>query len=438
MSVDPVRSGLSRSLRLNLLAGTIGIALMFGGVGGWAATTELSSAVISSGILVVEGNAKKVQHPEGGIVAALLVREGQPIAAGETVIRMDDTAARASLSAVEKNIIQLLTRQARLEAERDGLPDVMTPLSLQGRLKGGEIEDAMMSERRLFKDRQFSRAGQKAQLREQVHQLREQIGGLDVQRQAKDDEMALIAKELEGKRHLYEIGGITLNQVNTLDRSATRLSGERGQIIASVAASRGRIAELELQVLQIDQDLRTEVAAELRDVANQIATLAEDEVKARDRLKHSDVKAPIAGIVHLLSVHTVGGVATAAETLMEIVPQSTALMVETRVSPQDIDQIVVGQAATLHFSAFNRNTTPELAGSVIRVSADLETDKATGASFYRAGITIPDDEITRLPTGLDLVPGMPVETFIRTGNRTVISYLVKPLSDHAQRAFREE
>ncbi|ATN37737.1 hemolysin secretion protein D (plasmid) [Rhizobium sp. ACO-34A] len=437
MRTDP-HLDLVRSVRRNLLAGTAGILFVFGGAGGWAATTELSSAVVSSGTLVVEGNAKKVQHPEGGIITELLVHEGQQVTAGETIIRMDDTAARAGLAAVEKNIIQLLARQARLEAERDGLTTVEVPEELNNRLRTGDATSLMASERRLFMDRRSSRDGQKAQLAEQVDQLREQITGLEVQRQANDDEMALIAKELEGKRRLYELGVITLNQVNTLDRNATRLRGEGGQLVASIATSRGKIAELELQVLQVDQELRTEVAAELRDVANQLATLAEDEVTARDRLKHSVVKAPISGVVHMLSVHTVGGVVTTAETLMEIVPQSSALTVEAHVSPQDIDQIAIGQATRLRFTAFNRNTTPEASGLVIRVSADLETDQQTGINFYRVAISIADREVQQLPTGLALLPGMPVETFIVIGDRSVASYFMKPMRDHANRVFRED
>lgn len=433
-----MQTRLSRSLRRNLMAGTFGMFLLFAGVGGWAATTELSGAVIASGMFVIEGNAKKVQHPEGGIIADLRVREGQLVHAGETLIRMDDTALRASLAAVEKSIVQLLVRQVRLEAERDGRDTMAVPPLLKERLSETDAQAAMADERRLFEDRRIARSGQKSQIVEQAQQLREQIAGLDVQRKAKVDEIDLIEKELEGKRRLYEMGAITLNQVNTLDRSAVRLVGERGQFVASAAAAKGRIAELELQKLQIDQELHQEVAAELRDVANKLATLVEDEVQARDRLKHVEVKAPVSGTVHLLAVHTVGGVVTAAETLMEIVPQSSALTVEARIVPQDIDQIATGQASTLHLTAFNRNTTPELLGSVTRVSADLETDQATGMSFYRAAIAIPESEIQRLGSSLVLVPGMPADAFITTGQRTVASYFMKPVRDHMQRVFREE
>lgn len=436
MTID-TQASLYRSLRRNLIAGTTAIAVLFGGVGGWAATTELSGAVIASGILVVDGNVKKVQHPSGGIVAELLVKEGQIVSAGETVIRLDATVTRANLAAVSKNLNHLHARQARLEAERDGLSAVAVPPVLLDRLSAQAAEVTMTSERRLFDDRRVSREGQKARLREQVQQFQEQIKGLDVQQQAKAREIELIGKELEGQRRLFDQGLTSMNRVNSLDRDATKLQGERGQLIASMAAARGRISEIELQFLQVDQTMRAEVAAELRDVENQQAELVEKEVTALDQLKHIEIKAPIAGVAHQLTVHTVGGVITSAETLMEIVPQGSTLTVEARIAPQDVDQLAIGQDATLRLTAFNRNTTPELKGSLIRVSADLETDEQSGTNFYRAAIAIPNDELERL-SGLSLVPGMPAEAFIRTGDRTVLSYFAKPIRDHANRVFRED
>lgn len=433
---DPKRS-LSRSLRRNLVAGTVGIAVLFGGVGGWAATTELSGAVIAGGILVVDGNVKKVQHATGGIVAELLVREGQAVVAGETIIRLDATVTRANLTAVSKNLDYLYARQARLEAERDSLADTAVPRILLDRLSSETAEGTMASERRLFDDRRVSRDGQKARLKEQVQQLREQINGLDVQQQAKTREIDLIGKELEGQRRLFEQGLTSMNRVNNLDRDATKLQGERGQLVASVAAAKGRISEIELQLLQVDQTMRAEVSAELRDVANKQAELIEREVAALDQLKHIEIKAPIGGVVHQLAIHTVGGVISPAETLMQIVPQGKRLTVEVRIAPRDIDQLAVGQAATLRLTAFNRNTTPELRGSLIRVSADLETDQQTGAGFYRVAASIAETEMARI-SDLSLVPGMPVEAFIRTGDRTVLSYFAKPIRDHAARVFREE
>lgn len=428
---------LTRSLRRHLVVGLATIALFCGGVGGWAATTELSGAVIASGYLVVEGNVKKVQHLVGGTVAELLVQEGQVVEAGEVVVRLDATVTRSNLAAVSASLNQLYARKSRLKTELDGLSHVETPLSLHQRLPPEQAEAAMATERRVFQDRTAARDGQKARLREQTAQLREQISGVDMQQQAKTREIALIGKELEGQRRLFDMGLTSMNRVNGLERDATRLEGERGQLVASIAATKGRIAEIELQLLQVDQTMRADVATELRDVESKEADLIKQEVAALDQLKHIDVKAPASGVVHQLSIHTIGGVVTPAETLMEIVPRESLLTVEARIRPQDIDQVVPGQPATLKFTAFNRNTTPDLKGSVLRVAADLETDDRTGISFYRAAISVPESELGLLHD-LKLIPGMPVEAFVRTEDRTVVSYLIKPIRDHTARVFRHD
>lgn len=437
MTTATTRALLSRSMRRHLLAGSATVALLIGGVGGWAATTEISGAVTAPGILVIDGNAKKVQHPTGGVIAELHVREGQLLAVGDTIIRLDATVTRANLAAVAKKINHLLARQARLEAERDGLEDVTAPPDLQVRLPHTDTDAIMANERRLFADRRASREGQKARLREQTGQLSKQIDGLDVQQQAKAAEIVLIAKELEAQRDLFRKGLTSLARLTNVERDSTRLHGERGHLIASIASARGRIAEIELQLLQVDQAMHTEVAAEARDVGNQLAELAEQETAALDHLQRVDIKAPISGVVHRLAIHTVGGVINPAETLMEIVPQGSPLTVEARVQPHDVDQLAVGQDAWLHLTAFNRNTTPELEGKLIRISADIETDEKASVSFYRAAIAIPSAQLERV-ADLVLVPGMPVDAFIRTHDRTALSYLLKPVRDHAVRAFREE
>lgn len=436
MTADP-KAELTNSLRRNLMAGGAAAILLFGGVGGWAAGTELSGAVIATGSLVVDGNVKRVQHSTGGIVADLPVREGQFVAAGETIVTLDPVIPQANLAAISKALVQLYAREGRLEAELNGLTSVLTPVELRGRLSAADAEVAMATERRLFEDRRVSRTGQKARLREQIVQQQQQIAGFDVQQKSKADEINLINAELDGVRQLYQKGLTTLNRVNTLERNAARLHGERGQLISSIASSKGRISEIELQLLQIDQTMRAEAAAEIRDVENKQAELVEQEIKAREMMRQVEIKAPITGAIHRLSVHTVGGVISPAEVLMEIVPQSGDLVAEARIAPQDIDQVMVGQAALLRMSAFNRNTTPELSGSVIRVSADLEVDQKSGLGFYRAAVSIPGGERARL-SNLELVPGMPVEAFIQTGQRTVLSYLTKPVRDHAARAFRED
>jgi len=431
------RTALETSVRRHMVAGGIAALLLFGGVGGWAAGTDLSGAVIAPGVLVVDGNSKRVQHSTGGIVASLLIQEGQYVTAGETVVTLDPVVPQANVATVSKALVQLYAREARLLAELNDQKSVQVPAAIHDRLSGAPLEQAMATERRLFEDRRASRSGQKARLREQIVQQKEQIAGYDVQQKSKADEIRLINVELQGVRQLYDKGLTTLNRINTLERNATRLEGERGQLISAIASSRGRISEIELQLLQVDQSMRAEAAAELRDVQNKQSELVEQEIKARDQLRQVEIKAPISGAVHRLAIHTVGGVISPAEVLMEIVPQSGDLIVEAKIAPQDIDQVHVGQAANLRLSAFNRNTTPELSGAVTRVSADLETDQKSGAGFYRVGIAIPENERSRL-AHLELVPGMPVESFIQTGQRTVLSYLTKPVRDHAARAFRED
>jgi HlyD family secretion protein len=426
-----------RSLSRQIAAGAAAIVLLMGGIGGWAATTELSGAVIAPGMLVVDGSAKKVQHPGGGVVAELLVREGKRVEAGEVLLRLDETVTRAGLALVAKGLDQLLARQARLEAERDGLDELAFPPGLAVRAQDGEVLRAMEGERRLFEHRRAARAGEKAQLAERIEQLHEQIRGLDAQQEAKAREIALIEEELAGVRALFAKGLVPVMRVNALDRSAARLGGERGQLVAAIAEARGRIVETELQILQIDQELRREVAAELREVEGRQGELEERRIAAEDELARVELKAPIAGMVHELAVHTVGGVIAEGEELMRIVPRQADLTVEARVAPQDVDQLRTGQPALLRFVAFNQNRTPELTGEVSRISADLVVDDQAGTGFYRVGITIPQEEAARLG-GLRLVPGMPVEAFIRTGDRTVLSYLSKPIGDHAARAFREE
>lgn len=413
------------------------MAFLVVGVGGWAATTELSGAVIAPGDVIVEGNVKDVQHPTGGVVAALLVREGQLVEAGDVVLRLDATTTRANLLIISNNLNSLYARQARLEAERDGAADVSLLPELALRLPAPDIEKVMGSERRLFANRTTARNGQKDQLHERVAQLTEQIRGHIAQQAAKTEEIELIESELVGVRSLYEKGLTPLDRLNNLQRAAARLHGERGALIAAVAEARGKISEVQLQLLQVDQTMRSEVATELRDVSAREAELLEREVAAQDQLARIDVRSPIGGLVHQLAVHTVGGVIKPADPVMRIVPQSTKLTIEARVTAKDIDQIALDQSTTLRLTAFNRNTTPQLSGMVTRISGDAVKDERSGANYYRVGISITQAELAKLGK-LSLVPGMPVECYIRTGDRTVLSYITKPLDDHTHRVFRED
>jgi len=433
--VSKAQSPAQRSIRSHLLGGLAVVALLAGGVGGLAATTELSGAVIAPGSLVVDSNVKKVQHPTGGVVGELRARDGDKVKAGDIVVRLDETITQANLAIVVKSLNELQSRLARLEAERDNVDSIVFPAELLARADDPELARSMTGERNLFEFRKSARAGQKAQLRERIAQLKEEIQGLTGQVAAKKRETELIGQELEGVRDLWRKNLVQIQRVTALERDAARLEGERGQLIASTAQAKGKISEIELQILQIDQDLRSEVAKDLREVQGKIAELVERKVAAEDQLKRIDIRAPQNGMVHQSTVHTVGGVITPGEAIMLIVPEADALTVEAKLAPQDIDQVRVGQTAALRFSAFSQRTTPELDGVVSRVSADLTTDQRTGAAYFVVRITLSDSEIARLG-GLRLVPGMPVEAFIRTGERTVLSYVMKPFTDQITRSFR--
>jgi len=426
-----------RSIRRNLWAG-IGVAVfLVGSVGGWAGSTDIAGAVIAPGALVVDSNVRKVQHPTGGVIGEIFVRDGDRVKASDIVVRLDATTTVANLAMVIKGLAELRGRKARLEAERDDREEVEFPVELTERAGDPDVSRIMAGERKLFDLRRAARTGQKSLLRQRIAQLDREVEGLDAQAKAKAREIVLVEKELTGARGLWDKNLYPITKLTNLEREATRLDGERAQLIAVSAQAKGKIAEIELQIVQVDRDLASEVARELRDGDAKIAELLERKVVAEDQLKRIDIRAPIDGVVHQSTAHTVGGVVTASgEPLMLIVPESDRLIVEAKVAPQDIDQIHVGQSAVLRFLAFNQQITPEIGGTVSRISADAVSDQRTGGSYYTIRISLASGEIPRLGE-FKLVPGMPVEAFVRTGDRKVISYLLKPLTDQFARAFRE-
>lgn len=426
----------SRSIRNYSLFGFACILALLVGAGGWAATSSLSSAVIGSGTVVVDGNVKKIQHREGGIVGQILVRNGSRVKAGDLLIKLDDTITRANLSLINNQVDQLTARRARLVAERDDAEKVS--LANAGSVEvGSSLSDYLKAEEALFIARKQTLNGQKDQLQQRVAQIKQETEGLIVRRVAKEEELRWVDEELVRAHSLNEQQLIQFNRLAELERLRAQFRGERGQFIAEIARAATRITETELQILQLNQDRRAEVVTELRDVDNQLAELTEKKIAAADELRRIDILAPQQGIVHELAVHTIGGVIAAGETIMQIVPVNDTLVVEARILPADIDQLHVGQKATLRFSAFNQRTTPEIFGEVKTVAADLITNPQTGEAWYTARISIPISEISRLQS-LTLLVGMPVETFIQTGERTALSFLVKPLADQINRALREE
>jgi len=435
--VERPPSATRASIRRNMLAGMTVFLLLAAGVGGWAGTTALSGALIASGSIVVDSNVKKVQHLTGGVVGELRVREGNRVKAGDIVVRLDQTVTRSNLAIITKGLDELSARKARLAGERDGLESIVFPDDLQARGTESEVAQILAGERKLFELRRSARSGQKAQLRQQSAQLLEEIAGLTAQQKAKVSEIALINRELDGVRELYKKNLVQINRLTQLEREATRLDGEQAQLVASVAQAKRKITEIELKIIQIDQDLSSEVAKEMREIDAKVGEFVERRIAAEDQLQRVDIRAPQDGTVFQLSVHTVGGVIGPGETLMLIVPGGDSLMVEAKVNPQDIEQVQLRQKAILRFSAFNLATTPEINGEVSRISADISSDQRTGQSYYTIRISIPADELSRLGEA-KLVPGMPVECFIQTGERTVISFLLKPLRDQMMRTFREK
>jgi HlyD family secretion protein len=432
-----VTSAARRSMRRHLVAAIVVTSILIIGVGGWGATAVISGAVVASGSLVVDSNVKKVQHLTGGIVGELRVRDGDRVRAGDIVVRLDETVTRANLAIITKGLDELMARKARLESERDGADTLVLPAQLLAGAGDPDRAAAIDSERKLFNLRRTARNGQKAQLQERIAQLQEEIVGLTAQQNSKAKEIALIERELAGVRELWKQNLVQLTRLTALEREAARLDGERGQLIAAAAQAKGKIAETSLQILQIDSDIASDVAKELREVDGKIGEFIERKVAAEDQLKRIDIRAPQDGTVFQLAVHTVGGVITAGDPIMLIVPEADNLSVEVRVNPQDIDRLQLKQKAILRFTAFNVRTTPEIEGTVTRISADTSTDQRTGQSYYTIRIATAADQVERLGD-VKLLPGMPVEAFVQTGERTMFSYLMKPLHDQFVRAFREK
>lgn len=423
-------------LRQSTIAGTAMIALFMGTIGLWAATATLSGAVIAGGQFVVYNSIKKIQHPTGGIVGELRVREGQRVSEGELLIRLDETMTRANLQVVSKQLDEFIGRQARLEAERDGVTEVKVPPEFANRLDDPGVRKIIDSERTLFEARRAARLAQKDQLRKRIAQTQDEIEGLKAQQVAKARESELIAEELKGVRDLYQRNLVQLPRLNALERDAASIEGQRGQLIAALAQAESRIAETSFQMIQVDEQTRAEAVQELREVQSRIAEYTERRVAAEDQLKRIEIRAPNDGYVHQLNVHTIGGVVSPAEPLMFIVPTNDKLALEARVLPHEIDQVKLGQTAMVRVLASNMRTTPELKGSVSRISADVSHDQHTGMSFYTIRIDLPPEEL-KLMGGLQLMAGMQAEVFVEVNQRTPLQYFFKPMHDQFVRAFRE-
>ena len=428
------------SVRRYVLAGIATLVLLFGGIGGWAATTDLAGAVMAAGTVVVAGNVKKIQHPTGGVVGEIYVKNGDRVKSGDLLVRLDETMTRANLQVITKQLDELIGRQARLRAERDDAATIEFPQELLKRSVEPSVAQILTGEKKLFESRVNSRNSQKGQLGERILALDEEIGGLKSQAESKGLEIELIGKELTGLEILEAKQLVTTTKLMSLRREGARLKGERSQMLASAASSKGKIAEIQVQRLGIDHDAKSEVLKELRESEGKIAELSERRTAADDQLRRVELHSPVDGVVHQMSVFTVGGVVNTAEPLMLIVPEGDKLVIEAKIAPQDIDQARAHEDAIIRFPAFNQRTTPHVSGRIINIAADLTHDQPQqqqgNPAYYQARIAILDDEMSKL-AGLKLVPGMPAEVQIRTTSRTAITYLLKPLQDQFAKAFKE-
>jgi HlyD family secretion protein len=426
------------SIQRYIITGGILVVLVTFGIGGWASTTELSGAVVAQGVIVVDSSVKKVQHPTGGVVSELRVKEGDRVKAGDILVRLDETQTLANATIITKSFDELQARQARLETERDGTDQIVFPGVLLDRSKDvkSEAARAIAAERSLFDLRRLARTGQKAQLRERSSQLQNEIKGYTGQFEAKQKEVNFIYQELEGVRTLWQKNLVPITRLTALERDTARIEGERSQLSGMIAQAKGKISEIELQTIQIDQDLRSEVGKDLIETRSKISELSERRTAAVDQLNRIDIRAPQNGRVHQLAVHTVGGVISPGEQIMLVVPDNDTLAVEVKITPRDIDQLYIGQSTFLRFAALNQRTTPEIEGDIVLVSADLTQDQRTGTSYYNARVSLKPDQVTRLGES-KLVPGMPVDVFIQTPGRTALAYLIKPLKEQAERALKE-
>lgn len=430
-------SKLNTSLRRHV-AWILGMSIVLvGGVGGWAATSSLSSAIVGEGTVVVDENVKKIQHRDGGIVKELLVREGQSVAAGDVLVTLDPTMVKANLKIVESALAQLYVRRARLTAERLGNDTFSQDVLKEKNLDISDSKQLVEVEATLFRTRNAAFNGRRKQLQEQLVRLQHQIEGYSVQIKALEEGLALTDEELESVERLYKMKITTIQAVNELRRKRVELEGDRGAALSERAQTEGKVNEVALQILQINEDRQAESSKDMTDVEAKIAENEQRRITYQDQLQRLNVTAPIAGRIYQLAVHTVGGVVAPGDVLMLLSPDERVLTVEVKIAGNAIDQVHPGQIVDIRFSAFDQRTTPEVTGMVASISPDIIKDERTGSRYYPVRVNPLPESMAQLK-GLSLYPGMPAEAFIKIADRKVFSYLAKPLTDQIARAFREE
>ncbi|HBS50047.1 MAG TPA: HlyD family type I secretion periplasmic adaptor subunit [Rhodobacteraceae bacterium] len=420
------------------ILGVLALLVLVGGFGAWAVLGQIAGAVVASGRVEVDQNRQVVQHIDGGVVDEILVEEGDTVAQGEVLIRLDANLLRSQLTITEGQLFELMARRGRLEAERAGADSVeFDPMLRDIAATRPEVRELMEGQERLFTARRESVARETEQLEKRKSQIRNQIDGIQAQQASLDRQLTLIKEELVGQRSLLEKGLAQSNRVLNLERSEADLQGRLGELIAAEAQAEGRITEIEIEILRLATNRREEAITRLRDLQYRELELAEQRRSLQEQLNRLDITAPVSGVVYGMAVTTPRSVIRPADPVLFIVPQDRPLVVVAQVDPVHIDQVFVGQPVTVRFPALDQRTTPEMFGTVTQVSADAFEDDKSGLSFYRVEVLLDEGEMDKLPEGTVLVPGMPVENFIRTADRSPIAYLVKPLTDYFAKAFRE-
>ena len=426
------------SARGPVIAGLLGLLVLVGGFGTWSVMSSIAGAIIAGGRIEVERNRQVVQHPDGGVVTEILVDEGDSVQVGETLIRLDSNLLRSQLLIAEGQLFELMARRGRLEAERDGTDNIdFDKELLEQAAQRPEVAELVDGQERLFRARLESIARETEQLEKRRGQIGNQIEGIKAQQASLKIQLELIQKELFNQQSLLDRGLAQAGTVLNLQRNSANLDGTLGELVASQAQAEGRITEIEIEILKLGTRTREDAITRLRDLQYRELELAEQRRSLQERLMRLDITAPVSGIVYGLQVHTPRSVIRPADPVLYLVPQDRPLVIAARVETIHIDKIFVGQQVTLRFSALDQRMTPELFGTVTQVSADAFEDQASQLSFYRAEIVLNDGEMDKLPAGTVLIPGMPVETFIRTDDRSPLAYLVKPLADYFTKAFRE-
>jgi HlyD family secretion protein len=427
----------TRDVNRYALYSFVAIGLLIFGFGGWAAFTQLSSAVIAGGTVVVESNAKRVQHQEGGIVAEIDARDDDYVQAGQVLLKLDDTALSASLTVVRTQLTQTLAIEARLMTEIDGADDINFPPALEAQVNDRETAQILGAQREALKARKDVRLGAIAQLKQQIVQLRSQKTGLELQKDSVEQQAEVARSESERLQGLLKGNLVDRGRVNDAIREQAQLAGQLGSITSSLDQTTATIAEREVMIKQVDSEFLSKALDDLQTTRQKIADLTQQKVAAEDRLRRVVLTAPQAGVVHESVVHTVGGVVAPGETLMMIVPTQDRLVIDVRLNPLDVDKVSVGQRVIIRIPGFNARVTPDLPARVQQIAPDLTRDQQTGATYFQARVVLDDTATELLPTGETLLPGMPAEAFVQTGSRTVLTYLLEPLEEQFRRAMRE-